>query len=118
MSVQAVEVRAGLGMNELETCPSPARLKTHRAHGFLCLVCEPDVEWSARCLACLDRQIVRGGVVDAHEVEGTGERCPGSGDRVDPPAPLVRQLLPSLDAARPWRSRVDDRVWLAIGAGS
>ena len=78
----------GLQHNDVQECPSPAPLKTHRAHGVICPICEPDVERRDRCPSCRVRVTVIGPLVQSHESRSNGwmVRCPGSGQPV-PVAP-------------------------------
>lgn len=99
-----------LGVNDKEPCPSRARLITHRAHGSLCLTCEPDAEWLARCPLCRDEVTVVGTTVQPHSTGGHGQRvarfdCPGAGMRVEPPQLVERPIWePSMRRPEPrWR---------------
>ena len=86
-----------LGPNDIQDCPSPARLKTHRAHGVTCLRCEPDLRQDVRCPLCMDMVAAVGAVIEPHDIEGRGRgfagfECPGSGGVVQWPAPVERPL--------------------------
>lgn len=74
----------GLEKNDVQECPSPARLKTHRAHGVICPVCEPTEERRDRCPACGFRVTVVGPLVQSHAARsgGVAVRCPGSGKAI------------------------------------
>jgi hypothetical protein len=76
------EVRAvtGLGPNAVQECPSPARLKTHRAHGQVCPTCEPEAEWKTRCPSCRCRVTAVGTRILAHPARRNGwvVQCPGT----------------------------------------
>ncbi len=76
-----------LAPNALETCPSDAHRRTAWAHGKICLTCEPDAEWMARCPLCLDDVPAVGLMLTEHDIDGTelSFPCPASGDLVDPP---------------------------------
>lgn len=99
-----------LSPNEVEPCPSHGRLVHHRAHGDLCPVCEPDVEWQARCPLCHDEVTVVGTTVQPHMTGGQGQRvarfdCPGAGMQVLPPKLVERPIwVPSMRREQPrWR---------------
>jgi hypothetical protein len=75
-----------------------ARRRTHWAYGELCLRCEPDEEWTARCPVCLSGVTARGGVVLRHEVDSLwphgakAVECPGVGEKADLPVPRGRPI--------------------------
>lgn len=75
----------GLQMNDVQECPSLARLKTHLAHGQVCPVCQPDEERRVRCPSCRFRTTAVGPLVRSHAARSQGVlvRCPGSGRPVD-----------------------------------
>ncbi len=80
-----------LAPNATVACPSDSHRRTALAHGRICLECEPDAEWTARCPLCLDSVPAKGRTVLPHKVEGRGRRmagfaCPGSDSVVEPPA--------------------------------
>jgi hypothetical protein len=75
----------GLEMNDVQECPSLARLKTHRAHGVICPVCEPTEERRVRCPVCRCRVAAVGPLLLPHAARSQGllVRCPGSRTAVD-----------------------------------
>ena len=75
-----------LGPNDLLPCGTDARRRDHAAHGRICLVCEPDAEWSAVCPICRGRVRVVGGVIAEHPLDDL-IACPGGGTRVQVPQP-------------------------------
>lgn len=92
--------------NDQQRCPSRARRKHHRAHGEVCLRCEPDTEWTAECPICLDRVPAVGTIIQRHALSygDAALPCPGVGEVVHPPQrvesswPLTRlaQRIPSV----------------------
>lgn len=94
-----------LAMNAIQPCGTDARRRTHWAYGELCLRCEPDEEWTARCPVCLSRVTARGGVLLRHEVDSLwphgakAVECPGTGEKAEPPAPRSRPTRRTRSAA-------------------
>ena len=80
-----------LGPNAVLPCGTESRRRTHRAHGELCAVCDPEVEWTARCPVCRLDVPARGTFLLPHSVGGpwlveASRQCPGGTSRVQPPA--------------------------------
>lgn len=69
------------GPNAVLPHGTEARRRTHWAHGELCVVCEPDVEWMTHCVVCREKVAVVGGIVIEHGPD-VAVVCPGSGDRL------------------------------------
>lgn len=66
------------GPNDSVECPSESCRRNSLAHGVICRTCDPTHERSIDCPACGTRQVEVGGVVQAHDFQGTGYSCPQS----------------------------------------
>jgi hypothetical protein len=84
-----------LSMNAVEQCPSPARLKSHRAHGVVCPTCEPDAERRERCPKCGVRVTAVGLRLQAHagRRDGWVVGCPGADVRLPAPTLTERRIV-------------------------
>ncbi len=86
-----------LSPNAMLPCGTDTRRRDHLAHGELCPVCDPTVEWVTRCPSCRLNVQATGLVVLPHVksspwlVEGS-KPCAGSEAQVLPPT--ARQRTP------------------------